>query len=89
MTVRPQDFTDGVIFIGAPHTKSCSIGLAEECVCLFVNRPLTCPSCEEFRSSAPRCKACRIIAAGRKAYVAAARRTMRKRTQQTVTRGEK
>lgn len=90
MTVRPQDFTDSVSFIGAPHTKSCRLEIADECVCLWINsRPVLCPSCEDYQASAHRCKACRIIAAGRKAYVAEARRMMRKRSQRTVTRGVK
>ena len=74
MTLRPIDFTDSITFIWTPHTKSCGVSTHEECVCLLVSGSLTCPSCEAYQASAPRCKACRIISSGRKAYVAAARR---------------
>lgn len=77
MTLRPIDFTDSITFIWTPHTKSCTKSTQDECVCLLVSGSLTCPSCEAYQASAPRCKACRIISSGRKAYVAAARREMR------------
>ena len=79
MTLRPLDFTDGITFIWTPHTKSCTKSTQDECICLLVDKPMTCPSCEEYIASARRCKACRIISSGRKAYVAAARRVIKTR----------
>jgi|GEM_PF-7052297 len=65
------------------HSNSCHLAEGkrwDNCICLIIDRgDNPCASCIGVQGSAPRCKACRVIAKGRKAYVKAARSTMRKK----------